>query len=228
MSVAICFHLGYIGRFNEFTPYIDNVINALGRKRNIDIYITYREDQDPTNMCLGKYPKAILLKATHGCDIGAFFAQIKYMLNNSKNYKYIFKLHTKSGNIHHKTWCTDLLEKTAGSQLNVKKIINTFKKHRHSIGMIGSKKWILKREINYQIFKDLCTRNKVNDNGYFIGGTIFWVKFSIIKNFFTKIDIDKEYLSCELGKPTEPSYTHSWERILGLIVSSNGYKIYGI
>ena len=222
--IAICFHLGYNNRFAQFTPYIDNILRHCPRT---DIYITYREQEDPTAMCLKKYPKATIQKATQGCDTGAFLLQIKRMLDSHKKYDYILKIHTKSGNIVFPQWKDELLDNIAGSGENVKKVLEYFKKNG-KIGMIGCKKWILPRDIKYPIFLDTCRRNGISIDGQFIGGTIFWVRFTIIKNTFKHIDIDCEYSLCESGKPTEPSYTHSWERIFGLMVQTQNYQIYGV
>jgi lipopolysaccharide biosynthesis protein len=222
--VAVCFHLGYVDRFNEFTPYIDNVIQCCC---STDIYITYREDINPTEMCLKKYPNAQIFKADHGCDTGAFLLQIKSILASGKKYDYIFKLHTKSNNRSFKTWNTDLLDNIAGSTEQVTTIVNLFRDNQ-DIGMIGSRRWLLRRDSNYEIFREICKRNKINMEGHFIGGTIFWIRMEIIEKMCPSINISKEYLLCEKGKPSEPSYTHSWERIYGLMVSTCGYKIYGV
>lgn len=221
--IAICFHLGYNNRFAQFTPYIDNVLNHCPKT---DIYITYREQEDPTTMCHAKYPNAIVMKATQGCDTGAFLLQIKMMLESHKKYDYIFKIHTKSSNPVFPHWTEELLDKIAGSEKSVKKVLESFKKDK-KIGMIGCKKWILQRDIKFPIFLDTCRRSKISLDGHFVGGTIFWVKFSIIKETFKHIDIDSEYSLCESGKPTEPSYTHSWERIFGLMVHTQNYQIHG-
>lgn len=222
--IALCFHLGYNNRFAQFTPYIDNVLKQCP---NTDIYITYREQEDPTTMCHQKYPNAIVMKATKGCDTGAFLLQIKMMLGLDKKYDYIFKLHTKSSNVVFPKWTEELLDKTAGSIKNIKNVLEIFKKDK-KIGMIGGKKWILRRDIKFPIFLETCQRNKISPDGHFIGGTIFWIRFVIVKNTFVNIDIDKEYSLCESGKPTEPSYTHSWERIFGLMVHTQNYHIHGV
>lgn len=222
--IAICFHLGYNNRFDQFTPYIDNVMFQCP---NTDIYITYREDDDPTQLCLKKYPQATIIPATRGCDTGAFLQQIKYILDTHKKYDYIFKIHTKSNNQQFPRWSQDLLENVAGTVEKVRNVLQLFKQNP-KIGMIASEKWILNREINFQIFQDTCRRNRILYNGQFVGGTIFWVKFTIIKRTFKHIDIEGEYSLCETGKPNEPSYTHTWERIFGLIVTTRKHIIQGI
>jgi len=224
LKIAICFHLGYNQRFEEFTPYIDNILACCHKT---DIYITFREDSDPTTMCLNKYPKASIMKTTHGCDTGSFLIQIKSMLNAKKKYDYIFKLHTKSNNKTVPNWRGELLDATAGSPENVENVLKLFKE-QHKVGMIAGKRWVLKRDINFQIFQELCERHKISSNGYFVGGTIFWVRYKIIKKMFKSMNLDWEYTLCERGKPSEPSYTHAWERVYGLMVNTCGYSILGI
>lgn len=222
--VAICFHLGYHQRFVEFIPYIDNVIKCCCQT---DLYITYREDLDPTEMCRKKYPHAQIMKAIKGCDTGAFLLQIKMILETNQKYDYIFKLHTKTNNKTCPTWSYDLLENTAGSIENVSRVIQLFQ-NEPKIGMIGGKRWVLKRDANYIMLHDVCNRNKITLNGSFIGGTIFWIRMSVIYQICPTIDLDKEYNLCEFGKPVEPSYTHAWERVFGLMVYTQGLKIQGV
>jgi len=224
IKLAICFHLGYVDRFDEFTPYIDNILLCCPKT---DVYITYREELDPTEICRGKYPNAVIIKADHGCDTGAFLIQIKTILATKKRYDYIFKLHTKSNHLTVPNWIGELLDVTAGSTDNVINVLNIFKQQRN-VGMIAGKKWVLKRDINFQIFQELRERHDLNMDGYFVGGTIFWVRYKIIKKIFDSMDIDWEYALCEQGKPPEPSYTHAWERFYGLTVETCGYSILGI
>ncbi len=128
LRIAICFHLGYNNSFYEFTPYIDTVVHVCP---TADIYITYREDEDPTPVCLSKYPTARILKATRGCDIGAFFLQIQMILASNTEYDYVFKIHTKSNNLIKPNWRGELLDKTACSSSNVRKVLKSF--HRHKV-----------------------------------------------------------------------------------------------
>jgi lipopolysaccharide biosynthesis protein len=227
VRVAICFHLGYYHRFDEFTPYIDNVIRCCPHS---DLYITYREDIDPmevTHRCQRKYPKATVFKAIQGCDTGAFLLQIKAIIASHKSYDLIFKIHTKSNSLYANTWIRDLLDPVSGSKSQVKRVLRKFDKD-HKIGMIGSKKWLLRQDIEDSMFRDVCQRNHLSMDGFFVGGTIFWARWIVLQRAFMSIDLDKEYSLCEQGKPSEPSYTHSWERIFGLLVSNCGCRIKGV
>jgi lipopolysaccharide biosynthesis protein len=229
MIIAICFHLGYIHRFNEFTPFIDNIIQYCP---NTDIYITYREDTDPSDICRKKYPNVHMLKAIRGADTGAFLLQIKQLLISDKTYDYVLKLQTKSNNTECPKWMSELTEEIAGSVHKISRIFKMFYDYE-DIGMISCRKWLVKRNMstdsNYNIMKDICKRIKISpDCSFFVGGTIFWIRMDVLRRTFQGINLDDEYHKCEIGKPHEPSYTHSWERIFGQMVNHHGYKIIGI
>ena len=214
--LAICFHLGYPEMFSQFTRYIDNVINC---GYETDIYITYQKDDLDKIAILKKYPDAIFLKSERGCDTGAFLLQMKAMYESKKNYTLIFKLHTKKD----LRWRWELLNSIAGSSSIVKGVIDNFQLHQ-DIGMIGVKKWILCMDgRNKPIIDKICQKYGiiVKSHTFFIGGTIFWVRWSIYKQILEmyKLQLENEYLRCEFGYPrNEPSYTHSWERIFGILV----------
>ena len=139
--VAICFHLGYNNRFDAFTFYIDNVLQQCP---DADIYITYRENDDPSVKCHEKYPNAVIVKAINGCDTGAFLLQIKHILDSRKKYDYIFKIHTKSNNLVFNNWIHQLLDPIAGSHQNVHNVLELFR-NDPEVGMIGGNPWVLKR-----------------------------------------------------------------------------------
>jgi hypothetical protein len=61
--------------------------------------------------------------------------------------------------------------------------------------------------------------------GAFIGGTMFWVRFSLFKEALTPHKIDVILSQLEPGNVREPSITHALERIFGIIVTAQHYKI---
>ena len=94
--------------------------------------------------------------------------------------------------------------------------------------MVGHKNWFYRRsgDVNSRFYNNYCMRFELNDTGMnFIAGTMFCVRSSIFKDFFSKfnpIDIANEL---ELGDVHEPSKTHAWERLYGEIVKNAGYLI---
>jgi lipopolysaccharide biosynthesis protein len=229
MKIAICFHLGYLHRWREFTPYIDNVMRYCP---NTDLYITYREDQDPTEMCRRKYPRAIVMKANRGADTGAFLLHLKCLLASPVHYDYVFKIHTKSGNAECPTWVNDLLQGIAGDVHKISRVFQIFHQ-QPKVGMICGKRWLVERKMahdaNFPYLDAICRRCHLSSQGIqFVGGTIFWVRMSVLQQAFSNANLENEYQRCEDGKPNEPSITHSWERIYGLVVHHCGFHIEGV
>lgn len=223
-NVAICFHFFYQDLLNQFIPYIDNVLQS---ESNTDLYITYLDESDIMNTLRKKYPQAILIKSNRGCDTGAFLLHMKHLFESNKKYDYVLKIHTKKNPI----WRNQLLKDIAGSTQQVKHIMQLFQEDQ-SIGMIGVDRWKINIEPANRPFIDcICHRLglTVKDDASFVGGTIFWMKYELIHKLMQKIydKVEFEYSLCELGYPmsNQPTYTHSWERIYGLIINHFGYHI---
>jgi lipopolysaccharide biosynthesis protein len=68
-------------------------------------------------------------------------------------------------------------------------------------------------------------------NSAYIGGTMFWVRASIYEDFFSENSPLGIRATLETGNVMDHAggtHTHSWERLLGWIVGSKGYKVMGI
>ena len=228
ISIAICFHLGYGNMYPQFAQYIRNVYKT---GYHVDLYVTYQKTNDPINLIAKDYPNAIFIQTTRGLDTGAFLMQLESIYNSKKNYDYIFKIHTKKK----EDWRFELLDKIAGNTQDIVNICDIFKKEPE-IGMIGGcQKWIhIHDKCNEPLINEICQRIRVNidKKSYFIGGTIFWTRWSVFKKFIkdSSIDFKKEYENCELGYLLNdlPTFTHSWERIFGYIVCHYNLKIVSI
>lgn len=225
VRVAICFHLGYGHMVKTFSKYIDNVYKC---GFDIDLYVSYQKVTDPIYQIKQRYPDVILLKTTRGCDTGPFLLQLEQIYKSKKQYDYIFKIHTKK----REDWRCELLDPIAGSPENVLNVCDNFRKNQQ-IGIIGGvQKWIHRRDsLNEPLISDMCKNLGIiiNSNSLFMAGTIFWTRWSIYKQFIedSKINFRKEYEKCELGYLInhKPTYTHSWERLFGHIVSHYNYMI---
>lgn len=222
--LAICFHFFYQETLSQFTQYIDNVLEA---GYPTDIYITYYHETDVMNVVKNKYPNAIFIKSDRGCDTGAFLLQMKYMYKSNKQYDYIFKIHTKK-NIQ---WRTQLLEDIAGSPTIVHNMVELFNNDK-DIGMIAVNKWQIDIDkLNKPLIDDMCQSLsiKIKPKQSFVGGTIFWLRYEIVKLFIekTNVDLDYEYSRCETGYSVNviPTYTNSWERIYCFLVPHFNYNI---
>lgn len=216
-----------------------------------------------------------------GSDVGPFLKIINYLMQKSKNYDLIFKIHTKTRN----DWRRELIDPFMN---NMEKIKYLFK-NISNLGIICSQYWLfllddlnkntiigfIKKNnlkvnayINSEKDKniDILTIKKnnsffynsiikefgeyrndiyseeeildwmienrkehtvINENNkpdeiYFVAGTIFVVKFSLIRDFIIKynIDLEKEYdkLERDYVLNENETYVHTWERILSGII----------
>lgn len=85
-------------------------------------------------------------------------------------------------------------------------------------------------KVHYLIQNKQLIKKKVDDL-HFIGGTIFWMRFDILKKFIIKyINIDDHINRLEYGyiKNDKPTLTHSYERLFSIIVANSNYELIGI
>ncbi|MHB1952248.1 MAG: hypothetical protein ACYCOU_00750 [Sulfobacillus sp.] len=68
-----------------------------------------------------------------------------------------------------------------------------------------------------------CRKQVYADDGSerprYVAGTVFWMDAEVLRNFFGKIDLDREIEALEPGDfdNRHPTRTHAWERIFGLV-----------
>ena len=59
----------------------------------------------------------------------------------------------------------------------------------------------------------------------FVGGTIFWVRYNIIKKYFTDNVVQQLMNNTKPGYVIEPSSMHAIERIFGYVVSKENQNV---
>lgn len=143
-------------------------------------------------------------------------------------------LHLGEGDL----WRDELLKIIEPSQIKVVERIFT---KESDVGIVGAKRFIQDEyDENKKVF--LCTSNKqitsllkkydINTNDYrFVAGNIFWIRSSLLKNFFSRRSLMQIRSELEKGNALDfgqGTFIHSWERIMSWIATSEGYKIYGI
>jgi len=112
-----------------------------------------------------------------------------------------------------------------------------------AVGIIGSNKYIENewddirdtfRSKNAPIIKKIIGEINLATRDYsFIAGNMFLIRYSILKSFFAKRNMEpidivetlEENNALDFNKGTR---IHSWERIMCWIATSQGYKIYGL
>jgi hypothetical protein len=227
IRIAICFHLGYGQMWTQMAPYIRRVYQT---GYLVDFYLSYQKDTDPIHFIRQQYPHVKLIQTQRGCDTGAFLLQLEQIYQSHQPYDYIFKLHTKKRD----DWRLDLLEPIAKSVEQVIAICDQFRTHPQ-VGMIGGNpRWIIRHDkINVPLINEMARRFglKIYHKSVFVAGTIFWVRWSLLKQFIedSRINLHQEYEQCESGYliNNHPTHTHSWERLFGYLIGHYGYQIVG-
>jgi lipopolysaccharide biosynthesis protein len=240
-KIAICIYLYHTNLWSEFKSLLKNIPN------NYDIFLGLCEDNNNSSILDDIKSNNIKIKnieyyANCGADIAPFLNQLKTI--NFSKYKYIIKLHSKKslfGTKTHVNWRSIILNSIIGSKKILKNNINTIDKDC-SIGMLGPNGFVGSFEsFNSKKIKDLCNilnmdYNKVKDSS-FVAGSMFIVRSSIYKKYFTKTNIDKLLEKIqnnqETGKLSDQSreggtYSHSMERIFGYIITLENKKIHRI
>jgi len=242
-KICIIIHLYYTDLWDEISSYLDNI------DYEYDLHISLTKDNEIENLEFLNKIKDLDNVYTYvldniGLDIGPFLIVFNEIVKKELEYDLLLKLHTKKG-LHGnrqprmgETWRNQLIVPILNSKERVNEIINIFNTSG-DIGLIGSKKWLVDPNhvgfhynINYiKFYKNYFDLKTEYKNIVFIGGTIFWSRFNIYKDFFIKHDMITVYNELERGAFTDsqaPKRTHALERILAMIVYDYGQKIIGI
>jgi len=193
--LCIC-HNGNMGVFKKIEKYIDNLLSVQNSNIEITLFICSIDTFASSDI---EYIKKRFPTATHfinenfGFDIGSFFKVLQMCKNNSIEFDYIIKIHTKTNDFDREK----LLKPILGSANRIKIILDMLS--NDSIGLVGSVKSMF---FNYG---NLATHNqnhlkyllekfnigiKYYESIQFIGGTMFWCKFSILKKIFWNHNFD--------------------------------------
>jgi len=164
-----------------------------------------------------------------GVDIYSFFKQIQFVRTNNIKLDFVLKIHTKISDNPRITgcWRKQLIEplvdlnnlqiiKNIFENLNINNPIRPTSKYgsantqkKYEIGYIASQKCIFQRKYDISFKSNLrgilnvCNKFKNIQENYldFIGGTMFWINYSIINKYLSEELI--QYFSKDLsyGKP---------------------------
>ena len=229
LRLAIFFHFGNHSLYNEFRKYINNIY-ATGH--NIDLYISYQVYTPLLENFKRDFINTYIVETKLGMDIGGKLSSFSVALKNKKEYDYFISLHTKSDI----DWRRTMTLPICGTTEAVHKCLDIFQK-TSNVGMIGSSTktfHISFYNITHSIQERFCQKWNIkyqgnNSNIHFVGGTIFWMRWKLLSALISEknIDILAEYNSLEPGYVScaEPTLTHAWERMFGIIVYHYGQII---
>ena len=210
--LCIC-HNGNMDVFKKIEKYIDNLMLLNLFDIEITLFIntinTVRTEEE--EYIKKKYPTAIHIKTQNfGFDIGSFFTILSICKQKKLEFDYIIKIHTKTNDNDREK----LLKPILGS-INRIKIILDILNNNINIGLIGSAK------STYYNYNKLSIHNEnhlkyllkkynilinYNESIQFIGGTMFWTRYDVIKKIFWEYDFDN--IINELN--TETSFDWNW------------------
>jgi lipopolysaccharide biosynthesis protein len=226
--------------FDEIKSYLNNL------KHPYDLYVSlvngFFENEIVDKLKSFKQDVKIVYVENKGVDIGGFLQVLKIV---DPTTDLILKLHTKKGiglpeipsnsvkrhgfeiaKKNANNWFKALMNGVLSDDKKVNKIINTFKTDE-KCGMVGFRLYnsygVNKKEIE-NLMPILNLKNNIFDY-HFIGGTIFWVRYPIIKKYFTKEVIDYILKNTKEGYVLEPSIMHAVERIFGYITENEKQNI---
>lgn len=236
---SILIHIYYPTSWNDFLR--ERLLDIAVYQPNLLVNLcNVNDNKELITAIKADFPHAfIIITPNKGKDIGGKMALVDLFLKLKLESDYLIFLHDKISPhaLKGKVWRKTLLKIIVKE--NVKKIIHLFNSH-NTIGIIGAKEFIqneydekLKRfdTPNETKLKFLLNQFDLKTTYFsFIGGTMFWVRTSIITDFFKQ----HRPLNCrrmlEYGNvmdTNEGTYSHAWERILSWIAVEN-YSMKGI
>jgi len=225
-DIVIFFHLYYFDLCDEMLDALKLI------PFSFNLYVNLVENQYDLELVKNKILNVflmahIIVSPNQGMDIGGQLRNMKEWINNDGKEEYIIFIHTKK-NLE---WRKELLSIIDPSKIPLIKS----KYLNQKTGMIGVDKWNLNdKNSKYGLPIDFCDyycekfnlNNMMNKTFGFIGGTMFWVRSSIYRDFF--INNDPLEIVKELEPYSNGGKIHALERILGYIVLDHGFLIEGI
>jgi lipopolysaccharide biosynthesis protein len=229
--LAIFFHLGNYNLWPEMKTAIKSVYDT---GHSVDLYVSYQVKTPILDQIVDEFKTVTLTETKLGLDIGGELLNLEKSILSQKQYDYVLILHTKTD----PTWRRTLTDATCKFSETVSKCINLFQSDP-TIGIIGSSRYIYKliqHNFNHPKLVDMCSRwnlkyDQTSHNLLFVAGTIFWIRWNILKQFVVTnhVNLSQEYARLEPGYFTNknPTFTHTWERLYGIITLCYGYRIHG-
>ncbi|MGZ8516046.1 MAG: rhamnan synthesis F family protein [Chitinophagaceae bacterium] len=238
-KIAVLYHLFYEDTFEkvcgELVPLLDLETTFL-----FNICIETPDKKVISGALRNKFPGCYIINTSNkGKDIGAKLALIQLFLELQIQADYLLFLHDKKSlqALKSNTWKKDLLKIV--SPESIQKVIKIFQENSEC-GLIATKEYIIDEPLengqfsgmNREILTTLVTDYRIKPKSYaFVAGTMFWARAKPVSDFFNQhnpLEIRKSLEDGNVLDNFSGTITHSWERILSWIVTSQSYSIKGI
>lgn len=225
-DTAVILHVYYQDLFAEISEYLKNI-------KGFDLYVSLPQSlQGFEDEIWKSHPEARILKIPNrGRDIFPFLQILKIIF--PLGYKDLLKIHTKK-TPHREDgieWRKDIFGKLLGSFNNVENIRGSFHSDPN-IGLIGASGHLLSSRyhlgINDEKIRELARSFQIENlvDYQFPAGTMFWARPSSMLTLCTLplniSDFEEEPID------NDGTLVHALERMLGLVIVNEGYKIFEV
>jgi lipopolysaccharide biosynthesis protein len=188
-----------------------------------------------------EFPEAFIITTPNkGRDIGGKLALTDFFIKAELRPEYIVFLHDKQS--HHwfkgESWRQKLFEIIEPGK--IKAILEEYRNDPKT-GIVGASDFIkdeydrkthVFKTTNNSKMKELISMYDLKLTDYrFVAGSMFWIRSSIVRKFFSAHPAIRCREILEEGNFTdqyEGTYTHSWERIFCFLANDQGYIIKGV
>lgn len=235
-TLAVHLHLYYLEQLPEMLSYLRSL-----EGQNYDLFVTMPQPNKDAEDALKnlKSDVKLIIVPNKGWDVGAFIEVLHRI--DLDDYKYILKLHTKGDVTKNHTWLNGhrldnklwrhiLLDALLKDKTRLQNNLN-FMENNPTVGMLSSNYCIGQEKRTYrkllpQINKALeeCGFPPVNQVR-FVAGTMFCVRAALLKPLLRYTLQD---FPISDGQVKEGTFAHVMERLFGVLMPIQGYKLYGI
>lgn len=218
---ALVWHLYHIDMFEEISEELRVCIDLF------DIYISINHEcsLEDIQKIVSLYPQAnIFMFENRGRDVLPFLKIFRKI--QSLHYKTLCKIHTKKSThmSSGKEWGTTLRSRLFS---NYKTIIDNLENNQKTGAYVAKDNIAHSREIglNRENIKTTCSLLDIQytDDFSFPKGTMFWCKTEAIAQLASQ-KLESKYFVIENGE-IDGTFAHAIERLVGLLIQENGYKI---
>lgn len=238
--VCVLCHLYYPHMVYDFLQRL-SVLKSFNSRFIFNVATTLQGKHNFVRILQQAFPGSIILfSSDQGRDIGGKMVTIDAMIRNQISSEVClvihdkFSPHTELG----MDWRNKLLQIIKPGI--IEQVLQLFRAEK-VVGLVGATDF-LHNEFdrttntftgnNNHFLHKLLEKYQIRLKDYtFLGGTIFWIRTSIVESFFNKyapLDIRKELERGNVLDFERGSNVHSWERMFSFIVQSEGYKLKGI
>jgi lipopolysaccharide biosynthesis glycosyltransferase len=235
-KILVHLHLYYPDQLEYMLAVIDQISGV-----DMDLYVTQVTRNKPCEVLIHKkYPDAkILTLENGGYDVYPFLVVLKQ--GRLSQYDYILKLHTKNSRqpgqdsvygvpVPGNTWRDKLIEALLRDQttfLSCLKILS----NDESVGCVAAKEFIFStsdnnEERNYNL-PYWRGRLALSCSEHYVGGSMFLARAYPFEKLLSSGVSSEDFSSPSYATKDSKNLGHVFERLLGLVIGSEGLLIYG-